>query len=247
MTTCMVSRPRRMRTAAVRYSAALLLLLCLGATTSAVASSVSVMLDSIDPDPSWLNEETELHAGAVFTRDGAEHQQATLGWHEEFRWQWSVTPAGTVTDSLPADAGDGSGWTVWSEQPTSTLSMLFSEPGMRSVELIVEVRMVSPDGTPATDTFTAQTTTALEVLDLEDASDLRIIGMDVGELVIRWDHSPSVNAAGYKYHIEPDDDTLYDVGYTNTVRITGLTPGQMYTIKLHTYDDSGNITQSPSI
>ena len=218
---------------------------CIMGTAAAWASSVTVNIGTLDPEPAWINADVTALATATFTADGREQDQATAGWTPEYRWKWLFPANGVGTSFTPSFNPADPPWTEWAEGNVGRSLFHYPRPGAKTVTVTVQARLRSGSQTSAVKE--TQTTAGLTVLDLEDASHVRVVAMDFGQLTLRWAPSMNPNVVGYKYHIEPDRDTLYDVGNVTQTTITGLTNGQTYTIHIHAYDANGNMTRSPSV
>jgi len=206
--------------------------------------SLSVVVNSVNPNPACLKCPVTSSATAAFHGDAAAMEELTQGWTVQYRWEWDWGEGGGAVPTDIAFADDESDWTVWTDANVCAARGAFTAHGARTVKVTVQARLVKDDGTPMPDVLEATANVAITVVNLEDARNFRIVGYGDGSVTLAGDPSPSPNVAGYKYHIEPDKDTLYDVGNVTQYTVKGLENGVSYMFGLHTYDNQGNMTHT---
>ena len=214
------------------------------AQTGKSARSIRVTIDSVVHSPSWINGDIAAQATVVMDSSDGESVEDNVRRGAQYRWKWEFLADGAVSSVSPQRSFQprSSGWTQWSLETVSNVTGSFPSPGAKQLEVTVQVRM-APTGQPAKDVLQSRMSMKVEVLDLEDATGFRLVDRNIGQLTFSWIPSRNPNVTGYKYHIEPDKETLYDVGNVSQVTIKGLTPGKKFGIGLHAYDAKGNITK----
>lgn len=203
-------------------------------------SPVAVGINSIDPSPACIGDPIDGTATAAVRADGGWLVPANST--VEYRWRWEFLGDGRVATVAPALDPTDVGWTLWHSDGRCTVTASFPSCGQKTVKCTVQARVVAGGEAPGA-VVAAVAVRDLTVINLQGSPRVFVVSRNIGEVTLGWAQSPSPGVAGYKYHIEPYPDVLYDVGNVTQVRITGLTPGKEYSIHVHAYDAAGHTTR----
>ena len=234
----------RIRNKAVRLNLCHLSLLLCALPSLMPAATLNVAIQSVDPEPTWLNEKTVFCAVAAMTVKKKKQEYLGDTTCVLYRWQWRFIPPGSVSGMEPSQDPASPGWTEWAADPTAKVSATFSTPGIRQVAVMVEARMVNVKSVSQHDRVTAETATLLHVVDLEDVHNLRVVTVKHDRVVMAWEPAANPNVAGYAYYIDPYRDDVYDAGKQTCITIRKLKPETEYSVGVFTYDTQGNTTRT---